>query len=316
MLKDIPQVQNVPLSYLKLTHFVGLMTFTKDQYLGFFTQENPAPAKVAEQWAEFLSAYNVLNEAYQFDKYSLDTGKLKKTDDDCDTTFMAVKKMTQAQQNFEFNLPVKEAADRMMVCIDKYDIDRAEDYLGENNKLQQMLEEINNSPSLTADAQTLGLTSALAQLSTLVTLMRTLLTQRGMAAPSKGAMKAARAAMEEAYRWLIVIINAATMMDANPSRFSNFILALNRNIDYLRVHALTNGGATDGSGSNSNGSNGSNGQNGSNEGGETPDPGTGGNDGGQQGGGQQGGGETPVNPGGGDTPGGGGGSNPEGDDEN
>ena len=50
MLKDIPQVQNVPLSYLKLTHFVGLMTFTKDQYLGFFTQENPAPAKVAAQW--------------------------------------------------------------------------------------------------------------------------------------------------------------------------------------------------------------------------------------------------------------------------
>ena len=127
MLKDIPQVQNVPLSYLKLTHFVGLMTFTKDQYLGFFTQENPAPAKVAAQWALFQSAYNVLNNAYQFDKYSLDTERLKKTDDDCDHVFMAVKKMTQAQQAFEFNASVKDAADRMMVCIDKYRIDVEED---------------------------------------------------------------------------------------------------------------------------------------------------------------------------------------------
>ena len=278
MLKDIPQVQNVPLSYLKLTHFVGLMTFTKDQYLGFFTQENPAPAKVAAQWALFQSAYNVLNNAYQFDKYSLDTERLKKTDDDCDHVFMAVKKMTQAQQAFEFNASVKDAADRMMVCIDKYRIDVEEDYLGENNKLQQLIEDISTSPSLTADAQTLGLTSALAQLSDLVTQMRTLLTQRGMAAPSKGAMKAARATMEDAYRWLIVIINAATMMDDNPNRFSNFILALNRNIDYLRVHALTNGGATDGSGSGTD-----DGQQGGDGGGTTPDP-------------DQGGGETPVNP--------------------
>ena len=300
MLKDIPQVQSAPIAQLKQTHFVGLMTFTKDQYLGFFTQENPAPAKVAEQWAVFLPAYNVLNEAYQFDKYSLDTGKLKKADDDCDHLFMAVKKMTQAQKAFEFNLPVKEAAERMMVCIDKYDINVEEDYLGENNKLQQMLEEINNSPSLTADAQTLGLTPALGQLSTSVTLMRTLLTQRGMAAPSKGAMKAARAAMEEAYRWLIVIINAATLMDENPSRFSNFILALNRNIDYLRVHALTNGGTTSGEGQQSGGQQST--DNGQQGGGQQS------TDNGQQGGGQQttdNGQQTGNdNPGGGDNPGG------------
>ena len=136
----LPYYRGVFLSQIK----AGLLivdgeTFTKDQYLGFFTQENPAPAKVAEQWAVFLPAYNVLNEAYQFDKYSLDTKKLEKTDDDCDHTFMAVKKMTQAQQAFEFNLPVKEAADRMMVCIDKYDINVEEDYLGENNKLQQIM---------------------------------------------------------------------------------------------------------------------------------------------------------------------------------
>ena len=57
MLKDIPQVQSAPIAQLKQTHFVGLMTFTKDQYLGFFTQENPAPAKVAEQWAVFWSEW-------------------------------------------------------------------------------------------------------------------------------------------------------------------------------------------------------------------------------------------------------------------
>ena len=43
MIKDIPQVHSAPIAQLRLTHFMGLMTYTKDQWTAFFTQEYPAP---------------------------------------------------------------------------------------------------------------------------------------------------------------------------------------------------------------------------------------------------------------------------------
>lgn len=290
MLQDIKQVQSAPITDLKLTHFVGLMTFTKDQFAQTFTTENPAPAKVAEQLSRYLTAYTVLDNAYRADKYSLDTEKLKNADEACDHIFMGIKKMTQAQQAFEFNLAVKAAADRMMQCIDKFEIDVAEDYLGENNKLQQFLVEISGSAQFTADAQTLGLTDALTQLDEQVTLLRDLLTQRGNAKPSKGAMKAARVNMEPEYRWLIAILNAAALMNSDEHAYETLVNTLNNNIDYLRVHALKDGGATEGGGGtgtneNENGGGGTNENQNENGGGteqgggttpETPDPGTGG----------------------------------------
>ena len=261
MLQDIKQVQSAPITDLKLTHFVGLMTFTKDQFAQTFTTENPAPAKVAEQLSRYLTAYTVLDNAYRADKYSLDTEKLKNADEACDHIFMGIKKMTQAQQAFEFNLAVKVAADRMMQCIDKFEIDVAEDYLGENNKLQQFLVEISGSAQLTADAQTLGLADALTQLDEQVTLLRDLLTQRGNAKPSKGAMKAARVNMEPEYRWLIAILNAAALMNNDEHAYETLVNTLNNNIDYLRVHALKDGGATEGGGGTNENENGGGGTN-------------------------------------------------------
>ena len=290
MLQNIQQVQQIPISQLKLTHLMGLVTFTKDQYLAFFTQSNPAPSKIATQWNRFQNTYNVLNAAYQTDKYSLDTERLKNADDDCDHTFMAIKKISQAHQAFDFNTEVKDSADRMVQAIDKYDIDVSEDYLGENNKLQQLLEDINTSATLTADAETLGLTSALAQLAEKVALVRSLLTQRGLAKPITGQMKAARAAIEPEYRWLIAIINAAALMNDNEHFFDALINALNQNIDYLKTVVL----ARQGGGSSSSGT--------------IPvidpeNPGGDDNNGGDNGGGDNGGGSD--NPGGGDEPGGG-----------
>lgn len=49
MIKDIPQVQQAPISQLKLTHFMGLMTYTKNQWTAFFTQDYPAQGKLPGQ---------------------------------------------------------------------------------------------------------------------------------------------------------------------------------------------------------------------------------------------------------------------------
>ena len=238
MLHDIQQVQSAPIAQMKNTHFVGLMTFTRDQFANAFGNPDAAPAKVTAQMQRFNSAYQNLDNAYKTSTYSLDTEALRQADDDCDRTFMGIKKMVQAQQAFDFNPTLKAAADRMMQAIAKYDISPDEDYLGENSKLQQLLNDVNTVATLTADAATLGLTAAFAQLAEKVVLVRQLITQRAAAKAPKGAMKAARAAMEPEYRWLITILNAAALMDDDEHRFDSLITALNANIDYLKKNVL------------------------------------------------------------------------------
>jgi hypothetical protein len=242
MLHDIQQVKSVPVSDLKNTHFVGLMTFTRDQFASTFGNPDASPAKVTAQLQRFNNAYKTLDEAYKTSTYSLDTERLRQADDDCDRTFMGIKKMVQAQQAFDFNPTVKDAADRMMQAIARFDISPDEDYLGENSKLQQLLNDVRTVASLTDDAATLGLTEAFAQLADKVDLVRKLITQREAGKTPKGAMKVARQQMEPEYRWLIAILNAAALMDDDEHRFDPLITVLNANIDYLKKNVIRKGG--------------------------------------------------------------------------
>ncbi len=140
MIQDILQVQQLQISQMKQTHLVGLMSFTRDQFAASFSTEKPAPTKLQAQIAAFNKAYADLDTAYRADTYSLDTDELKAADKECDSIFMSIKKMVQAQQGFDFNPELKAAANRLMQAIDKFGIDVSEDYLGENNKLQQLLQ--------------------------------------------------------------------------------------------------------------------------------------------------------------------------------
>ncbi len=243
MLHDIQQVNTIHLAQMKLTHFMGLMTFTRDQFAGTFGEGKNAPQKVTDQLERFNKAYQTLDDAYKASTYSLDTKALSQADDDCDRTFMGIKKMVQAQQAFDFNPTVKAAADLMMQAIDKYDISTSEDYLGENNKLQQLLHDVAGVGSLKDAALTLGLTQAFGELDKKVALVRELITQREMAKAPKGAMKAARTGIEPEYRWLINILNAAALMDDDEHRFDALITALNANIDYLKTNVIPRKGA-------------------------------------------------------------------------
>jgi hypothetical protein len=242
MLHDIQQVKSVPVSDLKNTHFVGLMTFTRDQFAATFGNPDASPAKVTAQMQRFSDAYKTLDEAYKTSTYSLDTERLRQADDDCDRTFMGIKKMVQAQQAFDFNPTVKDAADRMMQAIARFDISPDEDYLGENSKLQQLINDVRTVASLTDAAATLGLTEAFAQLADKVDLVRKLITQREAGKAPKGAMKVARQQMEPEYRWLIAILNAAALMDDDEHRFDPLITVLNANIDYLKKNVIRKGG--------------------------------------------------------------------------
>lgn len=238
---NVLQVEPVQISQMKQTHLVGLMSFTRDQFAASFTTEKPAPAKLQTQIEAFNKAYADLDAVYRADSYSLDTDELKNADKECDSIFMSIKKMVQAQQEFNFNPELKAAANRMMQAIDKFRIEVSEDYLGENNKLQQLLQEITESSQLTADAKALGLDAAIAQLKEKATLVRQLLTTRGLAKAPKGRMKQARQAVEQEYRQLTQLLNAYALVDDDEHRFDSLFNLLNQNIDYLKNTVLARG---------------------------------------------------------------------------
>jgi hypothetical protein len=272
MLHSIEQVKTINLFDLRQTHLVGLMSFTRDQFAASFSTEKPAPTKLQAQIAAFNKAYADLDTAYRADTYSLDTDELKAADKECDSIFMSIKKMVQAQQGFDFNPELKAAANRLMQAIDKFGIDVSEDYLGENNKLQQLLQEIAQSTQLTADAKALGLEAAFAQLKEKATLVRDLLTSRGLAKAPKGRMKQARQAVEDEYRQLIQLLNAYALVDDDEHRFDSLFNLLNQNIDYLKNTVLARGGKAEKE-NNDKPNNGGNGTGGNNNSGGNNNPG-------------------------------------------
>lgn len=242
MLHSIEQVKTINLFDLRQTHLVGLMTFTRDQFAASFSTEKPAPTKLQAQIAAFNKAYTDLDTAYRADTYSLDTDELKAADKECDDIFRSIAKMVDAQLDFNFNPELKMAAKRVKQAIDKFGIDVSEDYLAENNKLQQLIQEITESTQLTADSKALGLETAFAQLKEKATLVRDLLTSRGLAKAPKGRMKQARQAVEDEYRQLIQLLNAYALVDDDEHRFDSLFNLLNQNIDYLKNTVLARGG--------------------------------------------------------------------------
>ena len=272
MVQDILQVQQLQISQMKQTHLVGLMSFTRDQFAASFSTEKPAPTKLQAQIAAFNKAYADLDTAYRADTYSLDTDELKAADKECDDIFRGIAKMVDAQLDFNFNPELKMAAKRVKQAIDKFGIDVSEDYLGENNKLQQLLQEIAQSTQLTADAKALGLEAALAQLKEKATLVRDLLTSRGLAKAPKGRMKQARQAVEDEYRQLIQLLNAYALVDDDEHRFDSLFNLLNQNIDYLKNTVLARGGKAEKE-NNDKPNNGGNGTGGNNNSGGNNNPG-------------------------------------------
>ena len=272
MVQDILQVQQLQISQMKQTHLVGLMSFTRDQFAASFSTEKPAPTKLQAQIAAFNKAYADLDTAYRADTYSLDTDELKAADKECDDIFRSIAKMVDAQLDFNFNPELKMAAKRVKQAIDKFGIDVTEDYLAENNKLQQLIQEITESTQLTADSKALGLETAFAQLKEKATLVRDLLTSRGLAKAPKGRMKQARQAVEDEYRQLIQLLNAYALVDDDEHRFDSLFNLLNQNIDYLKNTVLARGGKSEKE-NNDKPNNGGNGTGGNNNSGGNNNPG-------------------------------------------
>lgn len=269
MIQQPTLVQDVPLTRMANSVIVGTMKFTVDQFNTFFNAQNPAPARLAQQLAEFSAAYDNLNASYALTRESLITIDIHGLDEEGDQLFLAVKETTIAAQRMTYLLTKKQAGDRMNIVLKKYSIDVKDNMISEWSKIQQFCEECNASALIAADLITLGLIDVMARLTEIADTLRQRLTERSGEMPALRAMKQARERIAPEYRALIQLLNAFALVDSDTQKYRNLIQTLNGNIDYVRVHAMTDGGSTVGNGGADAGSNGSSGSGSSSGGSES-----------------------------------------------
>ena len=290
MTKDILQIDDFSLRLADNSLFVGLMSFTKTAYATAFSQETPAPTRLAAQITVFDGCYDRLNRAYRPVQTANETKLIHDADTKCDKLYMAMRQATEPQTRFDFDPTRQGQALMVWNNMNKYRIDVNENMQSENNKLQQLCEDFDTDAELAAAATAIGIADYVTQLKAAVAELRQLLTQRHDNRQDYGEMKAARAAMEPEWKLLCRLTNAYALVDDDEHRFDALITTMNRELDDLRkVIARKKGGSED--------------EDEEENGNENPNPND--NPGGNGGGGTT---TDPTTPGGGGSDSGGGGS--------
>ena len=246
MIQIPEQVKDAPIVRMKNAVLVGTMKFTLDRFdASFDAEENPAPPRLAAQLAEFRASYEALNTAYALTRESLITQDIAALDEEGDQLYLGLKETVEGARRMTYMPARKEAGDRLMVFLKKYRIDVRENMIEEWSKLQQMTEEADGDVLVRQDIATLGLTDLMTRLTAIAAELRQKMTERSAGLPAQKAMKQAREAVYPEYRALILLLNAFAVTDSEPDRYAALIFQLNNNIDYVKIHAMTKGTASE-----------------------------------------------------------------------
>ena len=246
MIQIPEQVKDAPIVRMKNAVLVGTMKFTLDRFdASFDAEENPAPPRLAAQLADFRTSYDALNAAYALTRESLITQDIAALDEEGDQLYLGLKETVEGARRMTYMPARKEAGDRLMVFLKKYRIDVRENMIEEWSKLQQMTEEADGDVLVRQDIATLGLTDLMTRLTAIAAELRQKMTERSAGLPAQKAMKQAREAVYPEYRALILLLNAFAVTDSEPDRYAALIFQLNNNIDYVKIHAMTKGTASE-----------------------------------------------------------------------
>ena len=261
-MERIPQlVQEFKLSATTNAVCVAVVKFTLDQFDLYFTQAAPAPAKLARQITSLHDAYDVMNDAYAEQQKRFETAGIKARDDEGDQLLYGVKGILEGAIRMTYDQERLAKANLLWEAYRKYRIDPTENMISEWSKVQQFCEEYLGSADLQAAGTALSLDGPINRLAVIADEIRALMTERNAAAPTQGAMAAAREAIYPEYRTAILLLNAFVATNDDLNWMKALVKALNDNLDYVRKHAMAQGGS-------SSGGNGG----GSDDGGDTPAP--------------------------------------------
>ena len=84
MIQDVKTVVSFDSTRLDNSLYVGLMTFTRDQFNFEFDEDNPAPGKIAAQLTRYEAAYTELDTAYVETRKSVFTPEIEAADTESD----------------------------------------------------------------------------------------------------------------------------------------------------------------------------------------------------------------------------------------
>ena len=304
----IKQIEDFKSKYLRMAGFVEFV----QQALKLFTDfrnsgeegVSQLPTKVESVYTSYKDNVTAVDDAYKLSRSSDYTQRIADEDDRRDNLYKQLVSLLKMFRRFGYDTEKKAAADYLWNIVKKYGVDPGENYSEESGKLQQMLQELTTDTQAGQHLTLLGLESLVTQLNTANEQVRTLMSNRNdeRMQVEKAALANARERADEAYRDLILALNASAVMDDDAHRFDALISQVNELIKYYRLYVVPKGGKKDEEGGSSSGNNGSSSQTGGdsptpnpqpnpqpNPGGDTPGGNSGGNSGGDNTGGNPGG---------------------------
>ena len=204
------------------------------------------PAKVDAAFTPLVSAVSAVDSAYQQSRASDYSKKIADEDTRRDNLYKALKNQVQMYLKFDFDAEMKEAGEVIWNVMKKYNVNTDENYSEESVKLQQMLQEMNVNYQVELRLKKLGLETLVKQLEAANEAVRTMMSQRNdeRMYQVKAALATARKEADEAYRYFVLVLNAAAVMDDNENRFDELISQVNELIKYYRQYVLPKKGGS------------------------------------------------------------------------
>ena len=205
------------------------------------------PAKVEAAYTPFVAGVAKVDEAYKISHSSEYTQQIADEDARRDSLYVALKKQVVMYTKFTFDTEKKSASTYLWNIIRKYNVDVNENYSEESVKLQQMIQELEDDTTASGHITALGLASLLAQLKTSNEAVRTLLSQRNdeRMLKEKAALANARNEADEAYRELVLKLNASAVIEDDTEGIEGVISQMNELIKYYRQYVLPKYGKGD-----------------------------------------------------------------------
>ena len=272
---NIKQIENFKSKYLRMAGFVEYVQQVLKLFKDFRDSgeegQSQLPVKVEPVYTSFKDRVTAVDDAYKLSRTSDYTQKIADEDDRRDNLYRQLVNLLKMYSRFGYDTEKKEAADYLWNIVKKYNVDPAENYSEESGKLQQMIQELTTDAQAELRTAKLGIENLITQLNTANEQVRTLMGYRNdeRMQIEKAALATARENADQAYRDLILALNASAVMDDDAHRFDELISQVNELIKYYRMYVLPKAGKKDEEESGENANNG-----GSSTGSETGDNGS------------------------------------------
>ena len=209
-------------------------------------------AILAAVWSNFVNAFNAFDDAFAQARKWMQTGDIKSLDELRDAALSAFLNMLKAMQASP-NQEKQSAAKYLMFIREKYNINPSDEYMKETTAVGQLIQELESNQQAQAALQTTGLNEWFLDLKAKNDAFLEKMNERtaDQAGLQKGIVRNTRIACEAAYRNVVKLINALSIVEYPADMdYNTPIDLLNAEIEHYRL-ILARKGVSTGSGGNS-----------------------------------------------------------------